>query len=304
MSSDIDISAAPKTPSLPNPFGGAYLVFRYHMLQRRAWRDLVCFMFIVLMALFLASRLSTFWGESSEYSNSAFHSMSATLVNSLLMLGIALPFIAAVLGGYAVPAAYEFEITQSALLSKLKPIDIVVGRILAGIWPVTASVLASLAFWLFVQLARHFLDGGWKAYLSIFLGHTILLTAVILSVSLSFLFGAKTRPGRNTLRGISVSIAFNILMLISPLIFRPETFRMRNPVPIIQILLLMNPLTALANCMGSGFDLLRAPVIYDHTSFHDYNFHYPNPIHTLFVFISLIGVCLAFASVRLRRAYR
>ena len=304
MNSDLDELPLHEKPTFHTPLSGALLVFRYHLLRRHVWTDLASSMVIFLTTLLAASRLSAAWAESSEYSNTTSDVMSAWLLTSLIVSSIILPFIAAVLGSVTVPAAIEFEMTQSALLTHLKPLDLVLGRLLAGIWPVIAAVLASLAFWLFAQLAKHFVVGSLQGYLPILLGHCILLCVTILSASLSFLFAIKTRPGRANLRGTAAAISFCVFAAISPLLFHPETLRMRNPVGAIQFLLIFNPATAIAASFGSRFDLLRAPGIYEHTSFHDYNFTYPNPIGSLLVFLFMTIVCLAIASVRLRRAYR
>src|SRR5207248_665206 len=113
---------------------------------------------------------------------------------------------AAVLGAGAVPTTAEFESMQSALLTRLTAFHLVVGRLLAALWPVVSTVLASCAFWLTAQLARPSVHGGLDGYGEIFTAHFVLLCSVLMMGAVGFLFAERRRPGRLWGRGVGVAL--------------------------------------------------------------------------------------------------
>ncbi len=304
MSSDLKDPAIQENHYHHFPLFGALIVFRYHMLQRRAWLDLASSLFIALSLIIIGFALKSYWGSDTEYTRNSVDALKAWMLYSLLLSSVLLPAVSAVLGAGAVPAAHEFEMTQSALLSRLKPLDLVLGRLFAALWPVISAVFALLTWWLCAQLYSHFIPATGKSYFLILIMHMLVIAAAALSGTLGFACSTRIRPGRAFVRGAVISAAYTLITMFSPLLFHAESLGIKNPILIIKVLLLLNPASAITECFGSEFDLLRHPGIYDHTSFHDYNFTTPSPIISLLLFILMAEACAIIASLRLRRAYR
>lgn len=288
----------------PTPVGMA-LVFRYQMRNRNAWRDLAYTGLLLAAMAGLALWMQVRWTHIPAYSNNV---GPPFLLGWLVMEGVSGALIllpmAALLGAQAVPPSSEFEAIQSALLTRLTAFDLVAGRLLAALWPVVSAGLAACAFWLAAQLGWRFVEGGGRGFVPILLAHLVLLSAVGMIGSLGFLFAQRQRPGRNWGRGAGAALGIAALCVAGILFANPLIVRMQKPGWLIELLLLINPVSAAVTAFGPDFDILRDPWLYDRTNAHDYQFAYPPAWATVSVFLLIGSVCLCLAASRLRRAYR
>jgi hypothetical protein len=273
------------------------------MRQKSAVRDLVsAVMFVVGIYVFAAS-IQNLWKDPGEYVSGGPPFMSRWLVTASALAVLILPLVAAALGALAVPGSEEFELTQTALITRLQPIDLVLGRLVAGIWPLISAVLLSLVTCLGVQLVAHPISGPDHGYGHIFTAHAVILTAVLLAAALGFVAAEGRRPGRSPGRGAAVGIGCFAVALLAIWLVDPLWGHMRHPAPAIEAVLLVNPVVAATTAYGS-YDPIRAPVVYDHLTAHDYEFHYPPSAATAGLYALLAAGGCAAAAFRLRRAYR
>jgi hypothetical protein len=289
--------------STPNtPLLGIWLVFRWRMRGRNAWRDLI-WAGVLLVALLVSSALlQKVWAQVSVYSGAP----PEFLLRWLTMGAAGAVFIflpcAAILGAQAVPTTAEFEQTQSALLSRLTALDLCAGRLLATLWPLLSATLASCAFWLAAQLVWRFAPGAGKGYGAIFVVHLSLLCAVFMVGSIGFLFAQKRRPGRVWGAGASVAVLWTAFCVTALFLAEPLIRRQNDPQRLIETTLILNPVVAVTTALES--DILRTPYLYERTSAPEYLFTYPAPLASSALFLTLGLVALVFAALRLRRAYR
>ncbi len=284
------------------PLSGIVAVFRWRMRSRNAWRDLLWTVVLLGGLLGVSALLQTTWAQTDVYAGLA----PGFLLRWLTMgaAGAAFLFLpcAAVLGAGAVPTTAEFEATQSALMTRLTAFDLCIGRLLAALWPLESTLLASCAFWLAAQLGWRFLSGALHGFGPILIAHLVLLCAVIMIGAVGFLFATRRRPGRVWGRGALVALLWAAFCIAALLLFKGQMQKMTNPTRLIDGMLLLNPVSAVATAFQ--WDILRAPWLYDHTVAPDYPFLYPAPLASAGLF-ALIGVgALGAAAFRLRRAYR
>lgn len=285
----------------PTPVG-VWLVFRWRMRGRCAWRDLIWAGVLLLALLTSSAVLQTYWAQESVYAGAPPEFLLRWL--TMGVVGAVFVFLpcAAILGSQAVPGTEEFEVTQSALLSRLTAFDVCVGRLLANLWPLISATLASCAFWLTTQLIWHFAPGAGKGYGAIFVVHFVLLSAVFMVSSIGYLFAQRRRPGRVWGAGASAGILCASFCLTALFLANPQIRRMNEPQRLIETTLLINPVSAVATALNS--DILRTPYLYDRTVAPEYLFAYPDPIKSSCFFLLVGIIALTFSAVRLRRAYR
>lgn len=287
----------------PSP-GGMTLVFRHHLLLRSAWRDLGCTAGLLAVLLVISAQLQRLWLNTDDYVGSEMNFLARWLTTSALAAIFLLLPCAAVLGAGAVPTRAEFEKTQSALLTRLTAFDIIAGRLLASLWPLISTLLASLAFWLCAQLGWHFLEGPRKGFLLVFLAHTVLLCAVFMVGAVGFLCAVRRRPGRNWSRGALAGLLWVALCIGGIFAIDPLFRRMNNPTPLINAALLFNPATAVVTAFGALFDPLKYAWIYNHTTVNEYEHAYPPSLVSTGVFLAIGLLAMGLAAWRMRRAYR
>jgi hypothetical protein len=284
------------------PFSGVAAVFLWRMRSRNARRDLLWTGVLLAVLLILAAMLQTKWEQVNLYSGTAPHFLLRWLrIGAASAAFLFLP-CAAVLGAGAVPPTAEFETTQAALMTRLTALDICVGRLLAALWPLISTLLASCAFWLAAQLGWRFVEGGLHGFGPILSAHLVLFCAVIMVGAVGFLFATRRRPGRVWGRGAVVALLWVALCLTALFLCNPQIQRMNDPTRLIEGTLLLNPVAAVATAYQ--WDILRTPWLYDHTDAPEYPFLYPPTLASAGIFM-LTGLgALGLAALRLRRAYR
>jgi hypothetical protein len=287
-----------KVPTLT----GAALVFRYQMRRRNALHDLGWSLTLLGLLLAVSAGLQAFWQQVPVY-----NSVEPRFLLRWLTLGavgasfLFLP-LAAVVGARAVPTTAEFEVTQSALLSRLTPFDLVEGRLMAALWPLISALLASCAFWLAAQLVWRFVPGPGGGYLPILIAHLTLLLAVQMVGAVGFLFATKRRPGQLWGRGTVAGLFWTAACLGGVLLLDPVWSRLNAPARLIEVALMINPAVAAATAFG--MDVLRSNWLYDRTVAPQYPFLYPAPLASAAFFLAVSLVAKTLATVRLDRAYR
>lgn len=297
------LHSLPRRVSFHAPGSGVLVVFRQQMRARRPIRDLIWMTVLVGCHAALAIALRSATMPMAEYSSDTPRFLlrlvsMAALVGPLLYLPIS-----AGLGAFAAPPASRFEETQSMLLTHLSPFDVCAGRLLAWMWPVTSSVLASCALVLAGQLAsRAILDGSAAGYAAIVAAHAVLLAASFATGAIALLFAVRQRPGRVWARGAVAGLAVAAVALSALFVVNPLVRRMDNPTTLISGALLINP--SIAASAAYGMDALRIPWLYERTEAPEYPFSYPPPLASCAVFAGSALVALTISSMRLRRAYR
>jgi len=210
---------------------------------------------------------------------------------------------AAVLGALATPSAARFEETQSMLLTRLLPIEVCIGRLLASLWPVISAIMTCCAVGFILQLVwRPLLPGSADGYLTIALMHIVMLSSVLCIGAVAFYCAMRRRPGSVPARGAGLALAAAALALLGLFLANPLIRKLENPTPLIYGLLLANPATAGATALHA--DVLRYRWIYERTDAPEYPFSYPPPWATCALFAGGAAGALCLSSVRLRRAYR
>lgn len=283
------------------PLAGVALVFRQRR-SGRTWRREAALIGGLLVALALLSA----WLQSPERWNpqaSIFYlsvnggfGMRWLLMSVLSALFLLLP-VACVVGAGAVPTTLETEATQAMLLTRLSPLAICSGRLLAALWPLMVTLAVSYAFWLVVASGERFGMSG-----EVLLAHGVLLCAVFAAASLGFLGAQRSRPGRAWGRGTALAMGVVVLCLTAILLANPQIRKMDDPTLLIERTLLINPASAVATSLQ--LDILRTHWLYPRTDAHDFPYAYPSPLAsaTLFVSVGLLAQWLS--GYRLRRAFR
>ncbi|MCS6775930.1 MAG: hypothetical protein RMJ43_07290 [Chloroherpetonaceae bacterium] len=281
---------------------GALLVFCWQMRRRNAWQDLLWAGILLLATLVSAVTLQTFWTQESPYAGPPPVLLRRWLLTATI--GAVLIFLpcAAILGAYAVPAREEFEVTQSALLARLTPFDLCAGRMLAGLWPLVSATLASCALWLTAELIwRSAVETG-SGYGAILATHIVLLCALFMTGSISFLFAQRRRPGRHWGRGATAGVLWATFCLSALFLFDGAIRRLSQPRVLIESALLLNPAAAVATALQA--DLLRTPLLYERSAAPWYRFTYPGPWRTSLLYLGIGMTALVLAAGWMRRAYR
>lgn len=289
--------------NLPTPTG-VLAVFWWRMRTRCALRDLLGAGLALVGLLALAALLQTVWLQIDPY-----HGAPDLFLGRWLRMGLAVTLLtflplAVVLGAGSAPARSEFETVQSALLTRLTAFDICLGRLLAGLWLLVSTSLASCAVTLGAQLVWRPFPGAARGYLEIAAAYACLLGSILFAGALGFLFALKRRPGRNGWLGVAAGLTIVLCCLLSPVLLTPlaRALRLRNPVPLYETALLVNPLSAALAALQS--DSVRLPGVYDLNDAHDYDFTYPSPTSSAVAFFALAAAAQGAAAGRLRRAYR
>jgi hypothetical protein len=284
------------------PLYGVAVVFRRQMRSRNAWRDLAWTGALLGGLLALSDALQRTWAQSSVYSGNAPDFLLRWLAMGAAGAALLLLPCAAVLGAGAVPPQSEFEATQTALLTHLTAFDICAGRLLAGLWPVLSTLLASCAFWLAAQLGWRFVPGALHGFGPICVAHLTLLCAVFMVGAVGFLFATRRRPGRLWGRGATVALLWALFCMTTLFLANPLLLRLQDPTRLIAGTLLLNPASAVTTAFD--MDVLRTNWLYDRTDAPQYPFVYPPPLASAGLFALLGGGALGLSAMRLRRAYR
>lgn len=284
------------------PGSGTVVVFRQQMRGRCAWRDLIWTGVILLAHLAIAAGLQTALMPNMEYTGE----VPRFLMRWLTMGAVSAAFLylpcAAVMGAGAVPPVEKFEATQSALLTRLTPLNLCMGRLFAALWPLLSALMASCAFWLAAQVAWRFVHGPLDGSGPIFLAHLVLLCAVYMVGAIGFLFALRRRPGRAWGRGAGIAGILTALLLSGLLLLNPLIRKMSDPTQVINSALLVNP--AIATAAAFKMDTLRLKWLYEHTDAPEYPFSYPEPQMSAALFAGMGLLAQGLSAALLRRAYR
>jgi len=247
-----------------------------------------------------AAWLQSVWPQRNAADDARAVLLIRWLTTALLSAAPVMLAAAAVLGAGSAPAASETGEIQDALLTRLRPFEIVLGRLLAALRPILLALALSCAFWLLAFLAP------WKAgdigFGAILLAHLALLCSVLMIGSVAALFAGNRRPGRNWGRGAGVALAWAALCLSAILLVDPQVRRMDDPIGLIEGTLLFNPISAVTTPLK--LDLLRTQWLYGHTAAPEFEFAYPPPIASAAVFLGIGWAAMAMTAWRLRAAYR
>lgn len=278
------------------------LVFRWQMRRRNARQDLLWTGILLTATLVSAIPMQTFWTQENPYAGPPPMLLRQWLLTSTIGAVLILLPCAAILGAHAVPAREEFEATQSALLTRLTPLDLCAGRLLASLWPLFSATLASCALWLTAELIwRSAVETG-SGYEAILAAHIVLLCALLMVGSISFLFAQRRRPGRSWGRGAVAGLLWALFCLSALFLSDNMIRRLHQPRTLIESTLLLNPAAAVATALQA--DLLRTPLLYERSAAPWYLFTYPGPWCSSLLYLGIGGVMLALSAARMRRAYR
>ncbi len=284
------------------PLSGVAVVLRRQMRSRRVWRDLAWAGVLLGVLLALSAVLQVTWAQVSIYSGSAPRFLLRWLTMGAAGAAFLLLPCAAVLGAGAAPSSVEREATLSALMTRLTAFDICAGRLLAGLWPLEAALLASCALWMAAQLGWGFVPGALHGLGPILAAHLVLLCAVFMIGAVGFLFALRGRSGRLWGRGAAAALLLVAFCLTAIFLSEPQIRRRDDPTRLIEGALLLNPVAAVATALD--LDVLRTNWLYDHTSAPEYPFTYPAPLASAGLFAAIGAAALGGAAFRLRRSYR
>lgn len=305
-------------------FAGVGLVLRQR-LRRNTRRNLLCAVSLLaillgvsgLFAVQASSPEALNYPDSSHFRAEALwagtvfalYSMPSILARCMILYAcgasVALMPLAGLLGAQAAPRAAEAPAVQEALLTRLRPGEICLGRLLAGLWPLLSAAGLSGVFWLLLQSGPLALPeqqnrmSGFQQILSV---HCILMSAVFMAGSLGYLFASRLQPGALWGRGAGIALALSALFITGIVLVNPLVQRLKNPVPLIDAVLLLNPIAGVASALK--LDLLRTAWLYEHTDAHHYPFAYPMPFMTAGLFLAIGLVSLRISAKLLQYAYR
>jgi hypothetical protein len=282
---------------------GFAVVYRNRMRARCAARDLligVTLTGLVISAgyvqtLGIGTLSRTIWS-----SNNAADLLTHWAIGAITVTGVLAAVLASILGAVSMPSVGEFESVQSSLLTRLKPIDICAGRLLAGIRIPGTMVLSSAAFWLGANLVavRY---GTQPQYGPVVGAHiTILLFSFALG-GIAYLCSIKRRPGSNPVAGVCAALALGAICVSATWLVNPVIVRMDSPSRLIETTLLINP----AVCIASAYqvDILREEWLYNHLQAQDYPFYYPSVSASCVLYLAAGCSAMGLSAVCLRRAY-
>jgi hypothetical protein len=255
-------------------------------------------MFSVLLAV--AAWMQAGWPERNAAGDTRAALLTRWLTTSLLSATPILLSVAALLGAGCVPTNSEAGEVQDALLTQLRPFEIVLGRLLAALRPVLLLLALSCGFW--GLAARTPWGAGEIGGGAVLVAHLALLCAVLMIGSVAALFATGRRPGRAWGRGAGVALALTVLSMTAILLIDPQVRRMDDPVRLIEGALLINPVAAVATPLK--LDLLRTQWLYGHTTAPEFEFAYPPPLASATLFAAIAGAALVMTAWRLRAAYR
>lgn len=281
---------------------GFSVVFWQQMRSRCPKRDLIWTFVLVLVNLAMGYLLMNLLFPVAMYSGVETRLPLRWMRMSALSAPILWSLLAVILGTYAVPGRDKFVQTQAALLTNLTPMDIVLGRLLASLWPLSAASLLSLALCWTVQVVWRPLPDGWQGYTAIAMAVLVIDAFALMIGSVGFLAAMERRPGRNSIRGMLVSLAVAVFCITGLFLLNGVFPKFNDPTLFINSVLFLNPSTAATSALD--LDVLRMDRFYDYSVVPQYPFLYPPALATAVGYLVVAGICAWIASLMLRRAYR
>ncbi len=248
-----------------------------------------------------AGNVTHLWQNTALYLYAVPNFVSRWRLLYLTGAGVLLLPIGGMLGARAVPDSDEADGIELLLRTPLRAFDICLGRAQAGLWPLWAALLVSLAFWLMAGAGQNAQAAGYVAAGQTLTAHFVLASGVYMTGSVGLLFASRrTREamwGRGAwIAGLLAFVCCGAIILINPLVQR-----MTDPVRLIDAALLLNPVAGVASALK--WDVLRVTWIYAQTDAHEYPFRYPASWATIGVFLSVGTLGAWLASLIMRRAY-
>ncbi len=297
--------SALETQALPTertfPLAGVFVVFRRQRRGRRLGRELAgAFGLLALLLVLAAGIQSLFFGQVTPYTNDAVRFLLRWLTTECLAAALLLPIAGAVLGAGAVPAGAERDSIQATLLTHLTGFEIATGRLLAALWSPGVALLLSWTFWTAIRFGFPFTTGSGNGFLEIAAAHLIVLSVLFASGAVGFLFALR-RSGRSRECGTAVALLLLAFCVSGLVLFNPLVRKMDTPTPLIESLLVINPVTSAASALNK--DILRVPWIYSRTDAPEYPFTYPAPLATAGLFALIALTAQGITAVWLRRLY-
>ncbi len=287
------------TVSLRNGFLGVLIVHRGEMRRHRTATDvgtaviLACATVVASKQYFLKTALLPF---GAEIPGQALGVMTLCVIVSIG---------GAICGVEAVPSIAETGQIQGALLTHLKPWQIILGRMLAAASIPLLTTIISAAFWIVTSAVSSSGQAGkirFHEIISTCAIHLLVLAHLSAMAGISYVAGTKSSPGRGVISGIlagftALAIGSSAVVLINPLLDR-----IAHPETLIYSALLLSPIAGIAAQMN--LDPLRGDLLYSKVQAHDYQFSYPTAGAYLLLFAAVSCICLLTGSMQLRRAYR
>jgi hypothetical protein len=278
------------------PLSGIGIVWRRQMRGRVLRQDLLWAALMLAGLLVLSWGLQQVWLQGGTVGAFAESALRRWQITAGAVAALLFPALAAFSGASAMPTAAEVEATQAILLTRLRPFDIVVGRLLAALWPILLAITLSSVFWFATQAVWH-LPGGIGAILRL---HFVVLSAVYLMGTVGALCAVRRGPGRAWGRGVSVALIVMLGCTLTILLADQQIRRMDDPHRLIEAALLINPVAGATTALQ--LDLLRAPWLYEHSAAPEYEFAYPAPMATAGLFCACGLLALFATALRLRHA--
>lgn len=295
--SSLDFSIS--SVSFRNGVLGVLLVHRTEMRRRRTALD---------VGAAVALACATIVASATFFLKKALLPLDANMppqAVGVITLCVIVSTCGAICGVEAVPSIGETGQIQGALLTHLKPWQIILGRMLAvATIPLLATII-SAAFWMVtssVSSSGQTESIRFHELISTCAIHLLVLAHLSATVGISYVAGTKSTPGRGVISGIlagftALAIGSSAVVLINPLLDR-----IAHPEPLIYCALLLSPIAGIAAQMN--LDPLRGDLLYSKVQAHDYQFSYPNASAYLLMFASVSCICLLIGSMQLRRVYR
>jgi hypothetical protein len=258
--------------------------------------DLLWALLMLAGLLTLAWALQRVWLEGGTAGGFAQGVLRRWQITCAVGSSLLFPIVAAFLGAGSIPASAEAETAQAALLTRLRPFEIVAGRLLAALWPIILALTLSCGLWLGIQAI-------WSPgadWISILIQHLVALGGVYMIGALGALAATRTRPGRSWGRGVSIALCWMAFCVLAVLLADPQIRRMNDPARMIETTLLINPVAGATTALQ--LDLLRTRWLYERSAAPEYEFAYPAPQATTSLFFGLGLIAQGGTAMRLKRA--
>jgi hypothetical protein len=247
------------------------------LVTRRNWPWAVGMLLLVTAAL--GALLGRFWVELPDYALLRPQMWSGWLGLTLLAESmIVLPW-AAVRGSLLWRRLRQEGHITEYRRSRMSAGQIVMGAILAAVYPPVALLLASLL----LSLALAARPGGVEPG-QVLTAHLLLLPQVLAFAALGLWLASKMRyPGL----AIPLSALLLALTVTAVGLLNPFLTCVADPTPMIYWALLPNPVTAAGNVLDT--DVLRFSWIYEHIRAHEYLYVYPPAWQTGGLYLGACG---------------
>lgn len=283
------------------PFGGCFLVARRYLRGSSIWQEAVWAAVCLGAVTLSANAIQKAWfGDLDSAGDRAAVLLTRWMVASLVAMVVVLPIFGAIMAPAAIPAQHELEATQAEVLAGLSGSTIVLGRLLACLRPLLLIILMSIVLWSAIEVSYHPLAYG--SWLNVVQAHLVVLAALCTVSAVAVLVSSKRSGGRSWWRGTFGGMLVFMTGVLALFTLNGWLASAQNPVPVIQRILVFNPVTAV--CTSLNFDLLRVNWIYGRTIAPEFDFRYPGVWKTTSALFLLCALAVTVAGLRVDRALR